>query len=77
MDFQRKPKAGTEASQEKKKVPETEAAGKDELSVSLLNIRVGLIRKAWKHPSADRYSWYNSSFCFQKTAKLMLLVKFI
>ncbi|MCH97873.1 putative methionine--tRNA ligase-like, partial [Trifolium medium] len=24
-----------------------------ELSVSLLNIQVGLIRKAWKHPSAD------------------------
>jgi len=26
-----------------------------EVSVSLLNIQVGLIRKAWKHPSADRY----------------------
>jgi len=27
----------------------------NEVSVSLLNIQVGLIRKAWKHPSADRY----------------------
>ncbi|XP_031378457.1 uncharacterized protein LOC116193850 [Punica granatum] len=49
----KKPKADTEPNQEKKKVPEAEAVAKDELSVSLLNIRVGLIRKAWKHPSAD------------------------
>ncbi|KFK36938.1 hypothetical protein AALP_AA4G191900 [Arabis alpina] len=39
---------------EKKKPAEPEPAKKEvELSVSLLNIQVGLIRKAWKHPSAD------------------------
>ncbi|XP_043814258.1 uncharacterized protein LOC110619325 isoform X2 [Manihot esculenta] len=39
---------------EKKKPSEKEPAEKDkELSVSLLNIQVGLIRKASKHPSAD------------------------
>lgn len=32
-----------------------------ELSVSLLNIQVGLIRKAWKHPSADRFVVKNTS----------------
>ncbi|XP_050211098.1 uncharacterized protein LOC126661320 isoform X2 [Mercurialis annua] len=43
-----------ESIQEKKKPAQTEAAEKDkDLSVSLLNIQVGLIRKAWKHPSAD------------------------
>ncbi|XP_010508823.1 PREDICTED: tRNA-aminoacylation cofactor arc1-like isoform X1 [Camelina sativa] len=43
-----------DAKKEKKKPAETEPAKKDaELSVSLLNIQVGLIRKAWKHPSAD------------------------
>lgn len=43
-----------EAGQEKKKSSETAAVDKDkELSVSLLNIQVGLIRKSWKHPSAD------------------------
>ncbi|XP_024927854.2 uncharacterized protein LOC107413994 isoform X2 [Ziziphus jujuba] len=43
-----------EATQEKKKAPIAETAEKDkEASVSLLNIQVGLIRKAWKHPSAD------------------------
>ncbi|XP_018478244.1 probable methionine--tRNA ligase [Raphanus sativus] len=44
-----------EAKKDKKKPAETEpAANKEvELSVSLLNIQVGLIRKAWKHPSAD------------------------
>ncbi|CAL1408149.1 unnamed protein product [Linum trigynum] len=40
--------------EEKKKPATTEVLEKDkELSVSLLNIQVGLIRKAWKHPSAD------------------------
>ncbi|KAK9741859.1 hypothetical protein RND81_03G134400 [Saponaria officinalis] len=39
------------ASEQKK--PETEAASKDDVPVSLLNIQVGLIRKAQKHPSAD------------------------
>ncbi|GLT46031.1 hypothetical protein SLA2020_198210 [Shorea laevis] len=43
-----------EAVQDKKKPPVTEAVDKDkEVSVSLLNIQVGLIRKARKHPSAD------------------------
>ncbi|XP_043814254.1 methionine--tRNA ligase, cytoplasmic-like isoform X6 [Manihot esculenta] len=43
-----------EAVPEKKKPSEKERAEKDkELSVSLLNIQVGLIRKASKHPSAD------------------------
>uniref|UniRef100_A0A453FTW1 Uncharacterized protein n=1 Tax=Aegilops tauschii subsp. strangulata TaxID=200361 RepID=A0A453FTW1_AEGTS len=27
-------------------------------SVSILNIQVGVIRKAWKHPSADRVFWW-------------------
>lgn len=43
-----------DAKKEKKKPAEPEPAKKEaELSVSLLNIQVGLIRKAWKHPSAD------------------------
>ncbi|XP_018434796.2 uncharacterized protein LOC108807056 isoform X2 [Raphanus sativus] len=43
-----------DAKKEKKKTAEAEPANKEtELSVSLLNIQVGLIRKAWKHPSAD------------------------
>lgn len=42
--------------QEKEKASETTAVDKEkEVSVSLLNIQVGLIRKAWKHPSADRF----------------------
>ncbi|MQL85239.1 hypothetical protein Taro_017751 [Colocasia esculenta] len=40
--------------EEKKKVKEKEPVEKDsEVSVTVLNIQVGLIRKAWKHPSAD------------------------
>ena len=55
-DFKKKSKGDKEAVQEKKKAPKTEATDKDkELSVSLLNIQVGLIRKAGKHPSADKY----------------------
>ncbi|CAL5364007.1 unnamed protein product [Camellia sinensis] len=39
---------------EKKKLPEKVADEKDkDISVSLLKIQVGLICKAWKHPSAD------------------------
>ncbi|XP_059666845.1 uncharacterized protein LOC132312479 [Cornus florida] len=39
---------------EKKKVPEKDTAEKDKVtSVSLLKIQVGVIRNAWKHPSAD------------------------
>nr|GEW89898.1 aminoacyl tRNA synthase complex-interacting multifunctional protein 1 isoform X2 [Tanacetum cinerariifolium] len=43
-----------EAATEKKKLPEKVPDNKDaELSVTLLNIQIGLIRKASKHPSAD------------------------
>lgn len=51
----------TEPAKAKAKAKPTKPAVKEvaekenELSVSLLNIQVGLIRKAWKHPSADRY----------------------
>ncbi|KNA09981.1 hypothetical protein SOVF_148490 [Spinacia oleracea] len=51
-DSTQKKAKGDKATAEQKK-PETEAAPKDEVPVSLLNIQVGLIRKAWKHPSAD------------------------
>ncbi|CAN1311388.1 Methionine--tRNA ligase, cytoplasmic, partial [Linum perenne] len=52
---QTKGQANKESTEEKKKpVPAETVVEKDkELSVSLLNIQVGLIRKAWKHPSAD------------------------
>lgn len=47
--------ADKEPNKAKAKPAEKEVAGKEnEVSVSLLNIQVGLIRKAWKHPSADR-----------------------
>jgi hypothetical protein len=46
-----KAKAAKPAKPAAKEVSEKE----NEVSVSLLNIQVGLIRKAWKHPSADRY----------------------
>ncbi|XP_022146840.1 aminoacyl tRNA synthase complex-interacting multifunctional protein 1 [Momordica charantia] len=53
-DAGKKEKEKKEAAPEKKKPVETETTDKEkEVSVSLLNIRVGLIRKAWKHPSAD------------------------
>ncbi|KAK7410810.1 hypothetical protein VNO78_01927 [Psophocarpus tetragonolobus] len=43
-----------EPSKTKAKPAEKEVTEKEnEVSVSLLNIQVGLIRKAWKHPSAD------------------------
>ncbi|XP_027942565.1 aminoacyl tRNA synthase complex-interacting multifunctional protein 1 [Vigna unguiculata] len=46
--------ADKEPNKAKAKPAEKEVAGKEnEVSVSLLNIQVGLIRKAWKHPSAD------------------------
>ncbi|XP_020584405.1 methionine--tRNA ligase, cytoplasmic isoform X3 [Phalaenopsis equestris] len=39
---------------EKKKPTEKESSDKDtEFSIAILNLQVGLIRKAWKHPSAD------------------------
>ncbi|XP_062155778.1 tRNA-aminoacylation cofactor arc1 [Alnus glutinosa] len=53
-DAEKKVTGDKEATQEKKKASETVVVEKDkEVSVSLLNIQVGLIRKAWKHPSAD------------------------
>jgi hypothetical protein len=36
------------------KAPEKTADKDSECNISILNIQVGLIRKAWKHPSADR-----------------------
>lgn len=61
-DKKKKATGDKDATQEMKKSSETEASEKDkELSVSLLNIQVGLIRKAWKHPSADRYAILPSS----------------
>ncbi|MED6184250.1 hypothetical protein PIB30_045644 [Stylosanthes scabra] len=49
-----KPAGDKEPTKVKAKPAEKEVSEKDnELSVSLLNIQVGLIRKAWKHPSAD------------------------
>lgn len=53
-DAGKKGMGDTETTQDKKKSSGTDAIEKDkEISVSLLNIQVGLIRKAWKHPSAD------------------------
>ncbi|PON50210.1 Ribosomal protein [Trema orientale] len=53
-DNVKKGTANKEATQEKKKAPEAETVENEkEVSVSLLNIQVGLISKAWKHPSAD------------------------
>ncbi|RVX03202.1 putative methionine--tRNA ligase [Vitis vinifera] len=53
-NFKKKVTGNNAAAEEKKKLPEKEAVEKDkEVSISLLNIQVGLIRKAWKHPSAD------------------------
>ncbi|XP_057737060.1 methionine--tRNA ligase, cytoplasmic isoform X5 [Arachis stenosperma] len=49
-----KPAGDKESTKVKAKPAEKEVPEKDnELSVSLLNIQVGLIRNAWKHPSAD------------------------
>lgn len=54
-NFKKKVTGNNAAAEQKKKLPEKEAVEKDkEVSISLLNIQVGLIRKAWKHPSADR-----------------------
>ncbi|MBA0600228.1 hypothetical protein Gorai_006423, partial [Gossypium raimondii] len=70
-DAKKKAKGDKEAVPEKK-APEKEASDKDkELSVSLLNIQVGLIRKAWKHPSADRCKIGGMMFCFIKCSLLV------
>ncbi|KAG8380979.1 hypothetical protein BUALT_Bualt06G0072800 [Buddleja alternifolia] len=54
-DAQKKKVEGaSQATTDKKKPTEKEADKKEEeLSVSLLKIQIGHIRKAWKHPSAD------------------------
>ncbi|KAL8539399.1 hypothetical protein ACS0TY_001139 [Phlomoides rotata] len=53
-DTQKKVEESKANEEKKKKLPEKEADNKvEELSVSLLKIQIGLIRKAWKHPSAD------------------------
>ncbi|KAL8552357.1 hypothetical protein ACS0TY_001160 [Phlomoides rotata] len=53
-DTQKKVEESKVNEEKKKKLPEKEADNKaEELSVSLLKIQIGLIRKAWKHPSAD------------------------
>ncbi|KAI9110805.1 hypothetical protein K1719_018243 [Acacia pycnantha] len=50
----KKPTGDKDAARGNTKPAQTEASEKDkEPSISLLNIQVGLIRKAWKHPSAD------------------------
>ncbi|KAL2339479.1 hypothetical protein Fmac_007419 [Flemingia macrophylla] len=49
-----KPTGEKEPTKAKAKPADKEVTEKEnEVSVSLLNIQVGLIRKAWKHPSAD------------------------
>ncbi|GAA0148765.1 translational protein [Lithospermum erythrorhizon] len=51
---EKKASAGKKTTTDVKKVPEKGSDDKDkDLSVSLLKIQIGVIRKAWKHPSAD------------------------
>ncbi|RCV27900.1 hypothetical protein SETIT_5G362200v2 [Setaria italica] len=45
--------AGKTAEKASEKAPEKTADKDSECNISILNIQVGLIRKAWKHPSAD------------------------
>ncbi|KAG2592595.1 aminoacyl tRNA synthase complex-interacting multifunctional protein 1-like isoform X2 [Panicum virgatum] len=45
--------AGKTAEKTSEKAPEKTADKDSECNISILNIQVGLIRKAWKHPSAD------------------------
>nr|CAB3474643.1 unnamed protein product [Digitaria exilis] len=45
--------AGKTSEKASEKVPEKTADKDSECNISILNIQVGLIRKAWKHPSAD------------------------
>lgn len=69
QNYQKKGKVDGQANQESKKAPGKEPAEKDkEIDVSLLNIRVGLIRKAWKHPSADRCVFELPSHCPPQSA---------
>jgi aminoacyl tRNA synthase complex-interacting multifunctional protein 1 len=46
-------KKGQATEKAAEKAPEKTAEKDSECNVSILNIQVGLIRKAWKHPSAD------------------------
>ncbi|KAK3014945.1 hypothetical protein RJ639_009961 [Escallonia herrerae] len=53
-NFKKKVTGDNKAVPEKKKLPEKVPDANDaEVSVSLLKIQIGLLRKAWKHPSAD------------------------
>ena len=59
LKFQKKTSVDDKPAVESKKniklSEEKESSEKDtENSVTILNIQVGLIRKAWKHPPADR-----------------------
>ncbi|WCJ20092.1 Nucleic acid-binding OB-fold-like protein [Euphorbia peplus] len=45
--------AGKKVAEKKDPLPKETSEKDKELSVSLLNLQVGLIRKSWKHPSAD------------------------
>ncbi|TVU36649.1 hypothetical protein EJB05_18591 [Eragrostis curvula] len=46
-------KKGQATEKAAEKAPEKAAEKDSECNISILNIQVGLIRKAWKHPSAD------------------------
>ncbi|XP_055830710.1 probable methionine--tRNA ligase [Solanum dulcamara] len=55
-DAETKPKkaaADNQTSAEKKKLPEKVDEKDKDISVSLLKLQIGHIKKAWKHPSAD------------------------
>lgn len=54
------------------KAPEKTADKDSECNISILNIQVGLIRKAWKHPSADRCCIFTLLSCFGFFSKLLL-----
>jgi hypothetical protein len=64
--------AGKTAEKASEKALEKTADKDSECNISILNIQVGLIRKAWKHPSADRYSSFTLSQCFGFFSMLLL-----
>ena len=64
--------AGKTAEKVSEKAPEKTADKDSECNINILNIQVGLIRKAWKHPSADRYSSFTLSQCFGFFSVLLL-----
>lgn len=53
--LKKKAAADNQTSAEKKKLPEKLDEKDKDISVSLLKLQIGHIKKAWKHPSADRY----------------------